>query len=87
MAGQQFHQRLTAPRREPLRRDLRAHEPHVLTRGPGRGRLVHGGGAPRDVRLEEVEVEGALAVDLQSSGSAWLRPSGASMPHRWTRAP
>ncbi len=23
----------------------------------------------------------------QSSGSAWLRPSGASMPHRWTRAP
>lgn len=23
----------------------------------------------------------------QSNGSAWLRPSGASMPQRWTRAP
>ncbi|BFO15085.1 hypothetical protein SHKM778_14730 [Streptomyces sp. KM77-8] len=64
MAGQQFHQRVPAPRDQPLRGDLRADEPYVLTGGPARRGFVRRCRAPGDVRLEEVQVEGALAVDL-----------------------
>ncbi|CAM5665232.1 hypothetical protein SGRIM128S_07356 [Streptomyces griseomycini] len=64
MAGEQFHQGVPTARGEPLRGDLRADEADVLADGPARHGLVGRGRAPGDVGLEEVEAEGALAVDL-----------------------
>src|SRR5690606_24340766 len=64
VAGQEFTQRLPAARAQPLGGDLRADEADVLAGGPARRRFEGGDGAPGDVGLEEVEVEGALAVDL-----------------------
>src|SRR5690606_27871670 len=64
VAGQEFAQRLPAARTQPLGGDLRADEADVLAGGPARRGFEGGDGAPGDVGLEEVEVEGALAVDL-----------------------
>lgn len=74
MAGQQVGEGLAAPGGQPGRGDLRTDEADVLARGRGGVVLVGGDGASGDVRAAEVQVEGALTVDLPEQRFGLVAP-------------